>query len=90
MLRTCFAIVRHSVQLGAGIGSLASDGQLPSVDDIVNRLIERDSQREAAFHGYVAVRRYVLENSRHHKRAEMLVKVSCMEDGSKCWSRLQR
>ena len=25
----------------------------------------------------------MLENSRHHKRAEMLVKVSCMEDGSK-------
>jgi hypothetical protein len=61
----------------------SSDGQSPSVDDIVNRLVERDSQRDAVFHGYVAARRYVLENSRHHKRAEMLIKVSCLEDGSK-------
>lgn len=69
--------------LAAGLAAQSSDSQLPSADEIVARLIEQDSQRDAIFHGYVAARRYVLENSRHHKRAEMLVKVSCLENGSK-------
>ena len=60
-----------------------SSQQLPSVDDVVAQMIERDNQRQAAFHGYTATRRYVLENSRHHKRAEMLVTVKCLDNGSK-------
>jgi hypothetical protein len=42
-----------------------------------------DSERQAALHGYTAIRRYVLENRNHHKRAEMLVRMTCREDGSK-------
>jgi hypothetical protein len=57
--------------------------QLPSVDDVVAKMMERDNQRKAALHGYEAVRHYVLENPRHHKRAEMLVRIKCLEDGSK-------
>jgi hypothetical protein len=57
--------------------------QLPSADDVVAKMIERDNQRQAALHGYTGVRRYVLENSRHHKRAEMLVTVTSLDDGSK-------
>jgi hypothetical protein len=38
---------------------------------------------QAALTGYTAVRRYVLENQRHHKRAEMLVRMTCLRDGSK-------
>jgi hypothetical protein len=57
--------------------------QLPSADDVVAKMIERDNQRQAALHGYTGVRRYVLENSRHHKRAEMLVRVTSLADGSK-------
>ena len=57
--------------------------QLPSANDVVAKMIERDNQRQAALHGYRGVRRYVLENSRHHKRAEMLVTVTCLDDGSK-------
>ena len=30
-----------------------------------------------------AFRRYVVENRNHHKRAEMLVRMTCREDGSK-------
>ena len=56
---------------------------LPSADDVVARMMERDNQRQAALHGYTAVRRYVLENSRHHKRAEMLVTMRCLDNGSK-------
>src|SRR5690348_15303994 len=57
--------------------------QLPSADDVVAKMIERDNQRQAGLHGYVGSRRYVLENARHHKRAEMLVTVKCLDDGSK-------
>jgi negative regulator of sigma E activity len=60
-----------------------SSQQLPSADDVVAQMIERDNQRQAAFHGYTAARRYVLENSRHHKRAEMLVTVKWLDNGSK-------
>jgi hypothetical protein len=58
-------------------------GQQPPANDVVAKMIERDNQRQAALHGYTGVRRYVLENSRHHKRAEMLVTVTSLDDGSK-------
>jgi len=60
-----------------------SSQPLPSADEVVAKMIERDNQRQAALRGYTASRRYVLENSRHHKRAEMLVAVTCLDDGSK-------
>jgi hypothetical protein len=46
-------------------------------------MITHDGERQAALHGYTSVRRYVLENRNHHKRAEMLVRMTCREDGSK-------
>jgi len=60
-----------------------STPQLPSADVVVARMIERDAQRQAASRGYTASRRYVLENARHHKRAEMLVRMECLDNGSK-------
>ena len=60
-----------------------SGGQLPSANDVVAKMMEHDNQRQAALHGYTAARRYVLENSRHHKRAEMVVTVTCLGNGSK-------
>jgi hypothetical protein len=56
---------------------------LLSADEVIARMIARDSERQAALHGYTAIRRYVLENRDHHKRAEMLVRMICREDGSK-------
>jgi negative regulator of sigma E activity len=56
---------------------------LPSADAVVAQMMEHDYQRQTAFQGYTAARRYVLENARHHKRAEMLVKVKCLDNGSK-------
>ena len=56
---------------------------LPSADDVVAKMMDQDHQRQAALHGYTAVRRYVLENSRHHKRAEMVVTMKCLDNGSK-------
>lgn len=54
-----------------------------TVGEVVARMIARDGARQASLHGYTAVRRYVLENRNHHKRAEMLVRMICREDGSK-------
>lgn len=56
---------------------------LPSAADVVARMIERDNQRQQEFHGYSSLRRYVLENSRHNKRAEMVVLVECSANGTK-------
>jgi hypothetical protein len=57
--------------------------QLPTADEVVARLIERDAARQMALDGYTARRRYVLENEHHHKRAEMLVSMRCLKNGSK-------
>jgi hypothetical protein len=60
-----------------------SSQQLPTAVDVVARMIERDNVRQAAFRGYTGTRRYILDNPRHHKRAEMLVRVKCLDKGSK-------
>ena len=57
--------------------------QLPTADEVVAKMMARDNERQATLYGYTASRRYVLENQRHHKRAEMLVRMTCLRDGSK-------
>ena len=57
--------------------------RLPNADEVVAKMMEHDSRRQAAFRGYTAVRRYILENQPHHKQAEMLVKVNCLDNGTK-------
>jgi hypothetical protein len=57
--------------------------RFPPVDQVVAKMIEHDERRQAALRGYTAVRKYVLENQRHHKRAEMVVQMRCLENGSK-------
>jgi hypothetical protein len=57
--------------------------ELPTADEVVGKMVAHDNERQASLHGYVAMRRYVLENRNHHKRAEMLVRMVCQEDGSK-------
>lgn len=56
---------------------------LPTADEVVAKMVAQDNERQAALHGYIAYRRYILENRNHHKRAEMLVRMICREDGSK-------
>lgn len=60
-----------------------STPELQSAGQVVARMMARDSERQAALHGYTAYRRYVLENRAHSKQAEMLVRMICREDGSK-------
>jgi hypothetical protein len=60
-----------------------SSAQFPTANDVVTRMMERDNQRQSVFRGYTAARRYVLANPRHHKRAEMVVRMKCFDDASK-------
>lgn len=71
------------LSLAAGAAAQYPGDPAPSADVVMTRLLEHERQRDAAFPGYVAARRYVLTNSRHRKRAEMLVRVSCLDNGSK-------
>jgi hypothetical protein len=64
----------------------AQDGpsvQLPSADEVVAKMVQRDDERRSALEGYTSERRYVLENTKHHKEAEMLVRMIQHKDGSK-------
>ena len=57
--------------------------QPPTAEEVVARMMDHDVQRQATLHGYSGLRHYVLENEHHHKRAEMLVRINCREDGLK-------
>src|ERR1700747_1278111 len=58
-------------------------GPLPTAEEIVTRMGSCDLQRQISMEGYAGMRRYVLENQRLHKRAEMLVQVQGDRDGTK-------
>jgi len=78
-MRLAAAIAALSVSMA--VAETTSTPQ--SADEVVAKMLEHDRERQAILHGYTAIRRYVLENERHHKRAEMLVRVTCRDDGSK-------
>ncbi len=56
---------------------------LPNADEVVAKMIQHDDERRAALQGYTGVRRYALENPKHHKEAEMVVRMVYQKDGSK-------
>jgi hypothetical protein len=63
-------------------------GQAPAATslgagEVMTRVFEHDSQREALGGGYRGSREYVLYNHRMDKRAEMMVAVFCDADGTK-------
>jgi hypothetical protein len=74
------AIALASILIGTP-GGTASSPQ--TTEEVVAAMVSRDAERIAAEHGYTAMRRYELENRGRHKRAEMLVRVTGHEDGSK-------
>lgn len=55
----------------------------PTAEEIVNRMAAHDLARQVSIEGYAGMRRYVLENHKFHKRAEMLVQVQGDRDGTK-------
>src|ERR1700757_844141 len=62
----------------------APDGDpLPAADTVVARMLAHEDQRQMLAAGYHGMRRYVLDNKRMHKHAEMIVRVQCDADGTK-------
>ncbi len=55
----------------------------PTAEEIVARMMDHDLARQSSIEGYAGMRRYVLENQKFHKRAEMLVQVQGDKDGTK-------
>jgi len=55
----------------------------PTPGEIVTRMAAHDLARQSSIQGYAGMRRYVLENQKLHKRAEMLVQVQGDQDGTK-------
>jgi len=56
---------------------------LPAAEEVVSRMAASDLHRQSSIGGYAGMRRYVLENRKLKKRAEMLVKVKGDADGTK-------
>jgi hypothetical protein len=55
----------------------------PTAEEIVGRMTAHNLVRQSSIEGYAGMRRYVLENQKFHKRAEMLVQVQGDKDGTK-------
>jgi MucB/RseB N-terminal domain len=60
-----------------------NSGTLPTAEEIVSRMAAHDLARQASIEGYGGKRRYILENHKFNKRAEMLVQVRGDRDGTK-------
>jgi hypothetical protein len=69
--------------LPAAALSAAQDTSLPTASEVVERMVQRDAQRQILTHGYAGMRRYILENDGMRKHAEMLVRVNGDSDGTK-------
>jgi len=78
MLLTVFAILSFAAE-----NNTAPIAVHPSADEVIAQMVKRDSERRSALDGYISVRHYVLDNSRHQKHARMVVKAICRKDGSK-------
>jgi hypothetical protein len=79
--------IRTIITLCLALGPMtlchAQQAPVPSAEEIIARMLDRNSQREKLQGGYSGTRRYVLENEKLNKHAEMLVSVSCDPDGTK-------
>ena len=74
-------ITLANLLFATAITSAQSGGPLPSVQDVVAKMMQFDAQRQSELTGYSATRRYVAVNK--NRRAEMTVHVECAKDGSK-------
>lgn len=66
------------------ISSAQASNPLPSVGDVVAKMMQFDAQRRSELTGYTAMRRYIAVNE--SRRAEMLVRVECDSHGVKQFS----
>src|SRR5260370_38264803 len=69
----------------AGSSAVAAEDSAPAptAEDIVARMTARDLLRQSSIDGYAGMRRYIFENQKMKKHAEMLVKVKGDQHGTK-------
>lgn len=83
MMRIRTVIATCLLSLISGIQTQAQEKPTMHADEVIAQLVAHDAEREKLGGGYTGHRRYVLENQRLSKQAEMLVTVSCDGDGRK-------
>ena len=64
-----------------GLATAQTGDVLPSADDVVAKMVQLDSGRQAQLNGYTATRHYIVVNKQ--RRAEMVVAMTCGSDGAK-------
>ncbi len=64
----------------------AQEAPILYADDVIAKVTDHNTQRDKLGGGYTGTRRYVLENYKLNKHAEMLVSVQCDPDGTKHFS----
>jgi negative regulator of sigma E activity len=77
-LLTALFLVSVSSMVGAD-----NSNPLPTAEEVVTRMTALDLKRQFSIDGYTGMRRYLLENPRLEKRAEMLVRVQGDQNGTK-------
>jgi hypothetical protein len=79
--------IRTAVILFLALGPLticrAQEAPTLYADDVIAKVIDHNRQRDKLGAGYTGSRRYVLENHKFKKRAEMVVSVKGDPDGTK-------
>jgi hypothetical protein len=66
----------------AAVGQV-SDQPLSDANEVMARVLLRDTQRESQSGGYAGHRRYIFDNEKMHKHAELVVDVFCDTRGTK-------
>jgi len=69
--------------LAAAVRGQVSDQPLTDANEVMARVLLRDTQRESQSGGYAGHRRYVFDNEKMHKHAELVVDVLCETNGTK-------
>ncbi len=75
-----FALIVSWVMAAAG---QVAEPPTTTADEVMAKVFVRDRQREKLSQGYAGQRRYVFENEKWHKHAELLVAVKAGPDGTK-------
>jgi len=60
-----------------------AEPSVANADEVMAKMFAQDGKREALSQGYAGYRKYIFDNNRLHKHAELLVTVKCDPDGSK-------
>jgi len=83
MMRIWTVVVICLLTLISGSQTRAQEKPTMRADEVIEQLVAHDGEREKLGGGYTGHRRYVLENQRLNKQAEMLVTVRCDGGGRK-------